>query len=99
CSGGNAATPSPSPTPSPTRSPSPTPTPKPTPSPSPTLSPTPTPDVIDTPLPPPVVEGPFDLSGSQAKQGGFLIVRLPGMPDLSAPTTYFEQVGYNMSRA
>jgi len=91
CGGSDAATSTPSPTPSPTRSP----TPSPTPSPIPTLSPTPSPP----PTPEPTLAPPntIDLSGSQPKQGGFLIVRLVNTPGVSAPAAYLNATGYNMS--
>lgn len=85
CSGGGAdPTPSPSPTARPTASRTPRPTPSPTPSPSPTPEPTPAPASID-------------LSLSQAKQGGFLVVRLLSPPPgLEAATVYFAGAGYTM---
>jgi hypothetical protein len=93
CGGSDAATPSPSPTPSPTSSPTPSPTPSPVPTPSPTPSPPPTPE--------PAVAPPdtIDLSGSQAKQGGFLIVRLVNTPGLNGPAAYIAATGYNMTHS
>jgi hypothetical protein len=62
-------TPSPSATASPTPRPTPKPTPRPTPRPTPSPSPSPTPAPASV-----------DVSGSPARQGGFLIVRLQNAP-------------------
>jgi hypothetical protein len=89
CGSGSATTPTPSASPTPTLSPRPTASP----SPSPTLSPTPTP----SPTRAPVVAS-IDLSGSQPKQGGFLIVRLVNAPQqLVAPMAYVYGKGYDLS--
>jgi murein DD-endopeptidase MepM/ murein hydrolase activator NlpD len=57
----------------------------------PTVSPAPTAE--PTVAPPNTI----DLSGSQAKQGGFLIVRLVNTPGLSAAAAYINGTGYYMS--
>lgn len=93
CGGGEDSEPTQSPSPTATRSPRPTRTPSPTPSPSPTPTPSPTPE----PTPAPITEG-IDVTGSQPKQGGFLLVRLRGMPGAVNPTTYFTGAGYNMTQ-
>jgi hypothetical protein len=90
CSGGGGAA-SPSPSPSPTATVKPTAARTPTPTPSPTPAPTPTPE----PTAPPTAS--LDLSLSQARQGGFLVVRLLDPPaDLGNPTAYFAGAGYRM---
>jgi hypothetical protein len=64
CAGGSAAIPTPTPTPAPT------PTPTPTPAPTPTLTPTP------TPAPEPFAR----FLATQAKQGGFIVLRFANPP-------------------
>lgn len=91
CGGSDAATSTPSPTPSPTRSPTPSPTPSPKPTPSPTPSPPPTPAPTEAP------PNTIDLSGSQAKQGGFLIVRLVNSPGVNAPVADLNAAPYSMA--
>lgn len=91
CGGSDAATSTPSPSPSPTRPTTPSPTPSPIATPSPTPSPPPAPEPTVAPA------NTIDLSGSQAKQGGFLIVRLVNTPALSSATAYIAATGYNMT--
>jgi hypothetical protein len=86
CSGGETADHSAGVTPAPaTLTPGPTPAPTPSPSPSPTPSP--------TPPPPPTL----DVSGSQPRQGGFLLVRLLYPPaGLANADAYFNRTPYAM---
>jgi hypothetical protein len=96
CSGGEDTeeTASPSPTPTATRTKRPTATPSPTP----TVSPTPAPTAEPTPVPtdPPPASG-LDLSGSAARQGGFVLARLYGQDAVDYATLYFNGLGYTMS--
>jgi murein DD-endopeptidase MepM/ murein hydrolase activator NlpD len=85
CGGGDDAPPTATATPTPTASPTKRPTP--------TRSPTPTPSPEPTEAPAPVG---VDLSGSQARQGGFLFVRYGGAA--TAPLAYFRQLGYTMQQ-
>jgi len=101
CRGDDSTTPTPSPAPATkTASPTslratPTRTPRPTASPSPTPSASPTP----TPSPTPVVSN-IDVSGSPARQGGFLIVRLLNQPaNLPWVNAGFDGALYPMSRS
>lgn len=86
----------PDPTPSPTAVATRTPRPAARPTATPTIVPTPEPTAEPTPVPTPsgtVV----DLTGSQPRQGGFLVVRLYGQPaDITYATAYFAGVGYTM---
>lgn len=94
CNSSEGSDDTPTPSPSPTATRTPRPTKSPTPTPTPTLAPTPEP----TPVPtnPPPASG-LDLSGSAAKQGGFLLARLYGQNDASDVALYFTGVGYAMS--
>lgn len=94
CGGGNASTPSPAASPTPTHSPRPTRSPSPTPSPTPV--PTPSPSPTPAPTEAPLGQG-IDISGSQPKQGGFLLVRLAAVPGYTGATAYFTGAGYNMT--
>lgn len=89
CGGGQASSPSASPTTQPSpATPSPTPSPPPTPTPAPTPSPSPPP----TPVP-----ATIDLSSSQPRQGGFLVVRLLNAPGgIRDPEASFTGQSYTM---
>lgn len=91
---GSDETSSPSPTPTATRTKRPTASPSPTP----TLTASPAPTPVPTPQPTeaPPASG-LDLSGSAAKQGGFLLARLYGQDAVDYATLYFGGVGYTMS--
>ncbi len=100
CRDGDSTTPTPSVSPTTRaatltpRNPTPTRTPKPTATQSPSASPTPSP--APTPSPTPVASA-IDVSGSPARQGGFLIVRLLNQPaDLPWANAVFAGALYPM---
>ncbi len=96
CGGGDASEETPSPTPTATRTIRPTASRTPTPSPSPEPTPVVTPDPTAAPTPAPPTSG-LDLSGSAARQGGFVLGRLYGEGDENAVWLYMLGTGYSMS--
>lgn len=97
---GDGAQPAPSSSPSPVASPSPRLTRSPTSTASPphvvTSSPTPAPTASPTPAPTPSAPS-VDVSGSQTRQGGFLVVRLLNPPSgLSSAAAFFAGAAYPM---